>query len=196
MSVTVLEVSECADIDFNKKEILRYMGCKASTREIDELIDKCIDECREAFRYRAVFCTVPVVTDGSTVTMGNIRTESRDLGKVIANCRSCVIFGATVGLEIDRLILKYGHLSPSKAVVFQAIGAERIETLCDTLCKRLEGIYGKLCPRFSAGYGDLSLELQKDIFSLLDCQKHIGLTLNDTKLMSPAKSVTAVVGIL
>ena len=40
---------------------------------------------------------------------------------------------ATVGIGIDRIIAKYGALSPSKALIFQAIGAERIESLCDTL---------------------------------------------------------------
>ena len=52
-----------------------------------------------------------------------------------------------------------------------------------------------LRPRFSAGYGDLSLSVQKDIFSVLDCARKIGLTLNDSLIMSPSKSVTAVVGI-
>ncbi len=50
-------------------------------------------------------------------------------------------------------------------------------------------------PRFSPGYGDLTLLAQKDIFAVLDCGKRIGLTLNDSLLMSPSKSVTAFVGI-
>ena len=36
---------------------------------------------------------------------------------------------------------------------------------------------------------------QKDIFKILDCSKKIGLTLTDSLLMSPTKSVTAIVGI-
>ena len=50
-------------------------------------------------------------------------------------------------------------------------------------------------PRFSAGYGDLDVSFQKEIFGVLDCHKKIGLTLNDSMLMSPTKSVTAIVGI-
>ena len=49
-------------------------------------------------------------------------------------------------------------------------------------------------PRFSPGYGDVSLEVQKDFFRLLPCQR-IGLTLMDTLIMSPEKSVTAFIGI-
>jgi 5-methyltetrahydrofolate--homocysteine methyltransferase len=52
-----------------------------------------------------------------------------------------------------------------------------------------------LRPRFSAGYGDLPLEYQKKIFDLLDPHTQIGLTLNDSYLMSPSKSVTALIGV-
>ena len=50
-------------------------------------------------------------------------------------------------------------------------------------------------PRFSAGYGDFELSAQTEIFHALDCQRKIGLTLNDSLLMSPSKSVTAIIGI-
>ena len=49
-------------------------------------------------------------------------------------------------------------------------------------------------PRFSPGYGDLSLEVQKEIFSLLDCPRKIGVSLGDSLLMTPSKSVTAIIG--
>ena len=81
----------------------------------------------------------------------------------------------------------------------QAIGAERIEALCDAFCDKLKaeksekGLF--LRPRFSAGYGDLSIELQRDIMRALDCGRKIGVTLNESLLMSPSKSVTAIVGI-
>ena len=50
-------------------------------------------------------------------------------------------------------------------------------------------------PRFSPGYGDVPLEIQKDIVMLLDCAKRIGVSLNDSLLMSPSKSVTAFIGL-
>lgn len=110
-----------------------------------------------------------------------------------------IIFAATIGVGVDRLISKYSRLSPTKALCFQAIGAERVEALCDEFCNKmkteLEKDGEKVKPRFSPGYGDLPLETQKMIFSLLDCPKRIGVTLGDTLLMSPSKSVTAFVGI-
>ena len=105
------------------------------------------------------------------------------------------MFCATIGLDIDRLIAKYGVVSPAKALVFQAIGAERIESLCELFCEEMGAEYGNLKPRFSPGYGDLDLAFQSAIFGALECPKKIGVTLTDTLLMTPSKSVTAVMGI-
>ena len=110
-----------------------------------------------------------------------------------------VLFGATVGLELDRLIARHSRLQPVKALTFQAIGAERVEALCDAFCADIrrqvqeQGCCTKM--RFSPGYGDVPLTLQRDIFRVLDCARQIGLTLNGSLLMTPSKSVTAIVGI-
>ena len=94
---------------------------------------------------------------------------------------------------------KYNAISPAKAFMLQAIGAERIEALCDIfeqdIKQELTNNGYTVKPRFSAGYGDIPLELQRDIVSVLDCQRKIGITLNESLVMSPSKSVTAIIGI-
>lgn len=185
--------------EIERREILRYMGCKAGDSQIDGLLDSCIYESSNALSYKVVYTEVPISGDGDGIRLGEIMTASRDLQKCLSGCDKAVIFAATVGLGIDRLINKYGRINPSRAVCFQAIGAERIEALCDAFCKDIAQKYAesgrKIRPRFSPGYGDLPLELQKDIFRILDCGKRLGLTLNESLLMSPTKSVTAIVGI-
>jgi cobalamin-dependent methionine synthase I len=52
-----------------------------------------------------------------------------------------------------------------------------------------------LRPRFSPGYGDLSLSVQSDLLNVLDARRNIGLTLSDSLMMIPQKSVTAIVGL-
>ena len=98
-------------------------------------------------------------------------------------------------MGIDRLITKYTTVSPVKSLVFQGIGAERIEALCDAFCRYIEKEYSKTKPRFSPGYGDLDLSFQREIFEVLQCSKKIGVTLNGSLLMSPTKSVTAIIGV-
>ena len=81
----------------------------------------------------------------------------------------------------------------------QAAAAAVIEAFCDEENEQLrkeaaaEELY--LRPRFSPGYGDLSLGCQRDFLNLLKAQKNIGLTVTDSGLMVPVKSVTAIIGI-
>lgn len=180
---------------FDKKEILRYAGTKESTPEITELIESCIEEAKDKLTYKVCYGHFPVSVKGNMADLSFMKTESESLAKNLASCKNIVLFGATVGIEIDRLISRYGRISPSRALVFQAIGAERIESLCDEFTKFIQREYGATFPRFSPGYGDFRLEVQKDFFRVLEPGKRIGLTLNESMLMTPTKSVTAIIGI-
>ena len=179
-----------------EKEILRYAGCKECDEEIRKLLDECLIIVKNKLTYKVCYIELPTHIEGAICDFGALKTESKMLAENLRNCNKTIIFAATVGVELDRLIAKYGRISPSKAVMLQAMGAERIEALCDTFCNDLKNDNSTpLRPRFSPGYGDLPLSVQKQIFSLLDCEKRIGLTLNDSLLMSPTKSVTAFVGL-
>ena len=73
------------------------------------------------------------------------------------------------------------------------------EVWCDRINERIrleadrDGLYTR--PRFSPGYGDLPLDLQKDISRILNMPKEIGVSLTQTLLMTPSKSVTALIGL-
>ena len=181
---------------FENKEILRYASCFQDDSRINSLLDDCLKELRDKLVYKVCYCELPLMIDKDCCSFGAFALQSQDLAKNLHGCQSVILMAATVGIAIDRLIARYGRISPAKALMFQAIGAERIEALCDTFCTDISCELGiNLRPRFSPGYGDLSLAAQKDIFSVLDCSKKIGLSLNDSLLMSPGKSVTAFAGI-
>lgn len=183
----------------SRREVLRYAGCKAETEEISLLADKCCEETEGRLSYRVCYDIYDLRRDGDTLSFANINTQSDTLKTAFNGCGGVLVFGATVGAEMDRLILKYSHLEPSKALIMQALGAERIESLCDAFCRETAQELtrqGKtLLPRVSPGYGDIPLTMQKELFALLDCPRKIGLTLSEHLIMSPSKSVTALAGI-
>ena len=82
-----------------------------------------------------------------------------------------------------------------RSLALQGIGAERIEALCDEFCLDVGNSMGKVRPRFSPGYGDFDISFQTKIFEVLQCGKKIGVTLNESLLITPTKSVTAIIGI-
>ena len=180
--------------EFNIKEILRYSGTR-NMEGLEELLEDALSQVKEVLTYKVCYGKFPISIKDSEVILPSLRIKSKGLAKNLSGCGEILIFGATVGVGIDRLIAKYGSISPVKSLIFQGIGAERIEALCDAFCEDMEKEYGKIKPRFSPGYGDFDISYQKEIFGLLDCQRKIGLTLNDSLLMSPSKSVTAIVGI-
>ena len=178
------------------REILRYASAVQGELGIDILIDSCLSEAQDILEYKVCFCELECHVKDGVCDFGHFSLNSADLAKNLASSRSVILFGATVGVGLDRLINKYSSISPSRALIMQAIGAERIEALCDAFCKELEEERKiSLRPRFSAGYGDLPLDAQKQIFDTLCPQKNIGLFLNASQSMSPSKSVTAFAGI-
>lgn len=180
----------------NQKEILRYANGNGDENTL-KLLTECINEVEDQLTYKVCFCEISVTTNDDICDFGTFSVKSQNLVTNLNGCKKVIIMGATVGIALDRLIAKYSRLSPSKALLLQAFGTERIEALCDIFCndiKKASKITIK--PRFSAGYGDLPLDTQKQIFALLNLPKNIGLTLNDSMLMSPTKSVTAFIGIL
>ena len=189
-----VNVREYEAPEVNKREIHRYAGERAATNALSALIDECLAEILPRLVYKVAFCEAEVKISGQTVDLGFGKIESRALTKNLSGCTRAIVFAATVGLAPDRLVARNLVVSPTKALVFDAIGSERIEELCDVFCA--DAAKGRnLRPRFSAGYGDFSIDAQKDIFRLLDCPKNIGLSLTENLLMTPTKSVTAIVGI-
>lgn len=194
--MNTVTVKSYTEPPFSEKEILRYAGVREADEAIYSLLSSCINEARGALSYKVCYCETDVNSDDRKCDFGFFTAGSKSLAKNLKGCHKAIIFAATVGIGIDRLIAKYSRISPSRALMLQAIGAERIEALCDAFCYDIEKEKGtKLRPRFSAGYGDAPLDLQKDIFRILNAPKNIGISLGDSMLMSPTKSVTAFIGI-
>lgn len=180
-------------------EVLRYAACRQATEEVEALAKAAVEEAKDAIRMQVCWLETPLQVEGERIDLGFLQAHTPTLANHLRGCEKAVVFGATVGLELDRRIARCGRLSPAKGLMLQAFGAERVEALCDAFCAdlaaeyALQGLHTRT--RFSPGYGDLPLEHQKEIFAALQCGKHIGLYLNDSCLMSPVKSVTAIVGL-
>ena len=182
-----------------REEILRYAGAREVTPELSALLETAIVEAEGCLSYKVCWQKLPVSPEENGMDLTFAKTASGSLRRHLDGCSHIILFGATVGIGLDRLIARYGKTAPAKALLLQAIGAERIEALCNAFSQKIkhdiaiEGLH--TTARFSPGYGDLPLELQREIFRTLNCSGRIGLTLNDSLMMSPSKSVTAIIGI-
>lgn len=191
-----------ADFPINEREIWRYSGYlgipKADDGALREELEQVKELLKNAFSYKVCYRRMSVSWD-DLMPILPFKSESKALARCLEGSDEIVMFAATIGLDIDRYIARYEKLSPVKALLMQAYGAERVEALCDAFCDEIKAEVLKenktITPRFSPGYGDLPLETQKEFFRVLDCSRQIGISLGNTLLMTPSKSVTAIFGI-
>ena len=180
----------------DREAVLKYAGCKEPDEPTLKLLEECIDEVATYFVYRVAFFESTLEISDGIIDLGFAKTESALLKKTFAGCDRYIVFAATVGLGIDRHVTRYSKTEPSRSLMFQALGTERIESLCKSFTKDIrKELNIKTTRRVSPGYGDISLDLQPKILRALDATRLMGLTLNDSLLMLPTKSVTAFMGI-
>ena len=184
------------------KEVARYLGYSRTVspdQDVSGLMEKAADEMAAIMKPQAVF-EVFDLTVGleSELSFADVSLHSRDLSRNLAGCSKVALLAATLGPQVDALIRRHSSTDPVYASILQATGPMYIEELVDLVNEEIKKIAAsqglKTKPRYSPGYGDVSLEVQKDFFRLLPCTR-IGLTLMDTLIMAPEKSVTAFVGL-
>ena len=175
-------------------EVCRYLGCRGATPDAQTLA--LIDRASAPLSggsYRVCYTVLPLRKEGDAVDLGGCLTlRSASLARHLQGCDRAVLFCATLGADFDRRLLA-ARLRPALAVVQDAVGTAAIEQLCDRFCAQLPQPQR---PRFSPGYGDLPLETQRPLLALLDAARLLGVGLTDALLMTPTKSVTALVGLL
>ena len=190
-----LEVRRPALPEISRENVMRYLGVKSEYDGFGELYERAVSlisgRLSGSVVYRVFDCTV----EGDTVKTESFTVSSKSLAMRLRDCDRVIIAAATVGREVDIIMAKYMHSEPSIALAVGAVGTERIEAVMDSLEREISEKFGKLAPRFSPGYGDLPLDFQRSVFSILTPEKYIGLTLNGSMLMTPSKSVSAVIGI-
>lgn len=196
MSATFL-FPDSKDFSPDMKETARYLGYRKAVGpdvNVSALMEKAAQEMQAVMKPQAVF----EIYDLSGLSFADVTLHSKDLGTNLEGCTKVALLAATIGPQVDALIRRNSSLDPVYASILQATGAMFIEEVVDLVNQEIKKIAAsqglKTKPRYSPGFGDVPLEVQKDFFRLLPCTR-IGLTLMDTLIMAPEKSVTAFVGL-
>lgn len=184
---------------FRKEEALRYLGGRAGkSTEAGVLLDKAYLRLLRQVTPREVHAVVSCRVGDRDVELENGPTfHSRRLAEHLAGCDRVIIFAATLGSGVDRTTRALLVCSVAEGAAAQAVGAALMEGYCDELTEQYRQDFPGcvFLSRFSPGYGDWALTDQRKIFTLLECEKKIGLTLTEGMMMAPTKSVTAIIGI-
>ena len=180
-------------------EIARYMrmGRSVPDGELASRVLKLRDEANAVIRPARIWRRFAI--SGGAISSGTSRLAIEGtLARHIAGCSSAFLVCGTIGAAFDAFHRRVSISSGLDALIVQAIGAALIEKVMDETedAIRRELSNGEsLAPRYSPGYGTFPLAAQRTLLELLDAPLKIGVSLTDTLLMVPSKSVSAIIGV-
>ena len=189
-------------ISANKSEALRYLRYKSNIvdDETTKLLEESIAELKEISNLQYVYKIFDIIKENDNIFFKDsmINIKSKDLRDLFKHSDKSAIMAATLGFEVEKKIKYYSLTNLSKAVVFDACAASYIEALCDFAEAEIKKLAFKdgcnITFRYSPGYGDVSISHQASILAALNTQKLIGLSVSDSSILIPRKSVTAFIG--
>lgn len=193
----------------DRDEMLRYLGHTGQEIDADLAcrIERIARDVEAQGRARGIFATFPV--DASTLddegracirlTGTVVVLRGRDIYHHLKDARWCTVLACTLGMDNERRLRVLGAQSPLDAAIYDAASSALIEAAVgrlDSMVQDAASAAGLSCNwRFSCGYGDCPLEAQGRLLASLDAARRIGITVTPADLMTPSKSVSAMIGV-
>jgi len=177
------------------KQAARYFGVRGEPDEATRaLLEKCAGPLLSAATPRAVW----LEADVDSLTEAGI-LEGKDVYRHLEGCTHALLLAVTVGPGVDAQIRRAGVGDIAASVASDAVGSVLAEQAADAAEAELrqwaarEGKY--LTGRYSPGYGDWPLAVQPKVGAALDTARRAGICVLNTNLMTPRKSITALLGV-
>ena len=174
-----------------KENALKYLGYLDnqvdSNTEI--LLNECLKELEQVtpkFMYQIYTLTHHPLT----IKELNLTINYPDLIDLFDSCDRIVIIACTLGLQLDQQLRYYSKINLTKMTVMDALASSYIEIKCDEYEAKQN--FGKRTFRFCPGYGNVPLELNKNLANALNCSKH---TVQESNLLLPQKSMIGLIGL-
>lgn len=180
-------------------DAIRYMGAGKGNDEIRHMTEEIAAELEKTIRPKHTWRAFRTERreDGVFLVEAGETLIGKLAKNMLAECESAVLLVCTLGAEFDAMRRAWEARDMARAVVLDACGSAWVEAGCDAAEEEIAGRFPDLyrTDRFSAGYGDLPLEAQDWVLQALDAPRRLGVTANASHLLTPDKSVTAVIGL-
>ena len=186
-----LEVPESIDL----RQAARYLGAPGEPGSGTlALLKRCAPPLLHAAMPKAVWRTADTAAwDEAGILQG------ADIRRHLTECPQAILLAVTLGPMVDSQIRRSAVGDVAAGAAADALASALAEQSADQaealLRQRVtaEGRY--LTCRYSPGYGDWPVTVQPQAAELLDAGRQIGLYVTDTALLTPRKSVTALLGV-
>jgi hypothetical protein len=193
------------ELDIGNEDIWRLMGFDDGDipEPFPELIEFALNEvppiCNIKGGYKVFNSEDSHVGDTTITICEHIFNPSKIITTQFKNASSLALFICTAGSEISQLSKEISQNGdPLLSYVFDVIGSVTVEKATDKIQESLETECKKsglnISDRFSPGYCDWSVSEQQMLFALMP-ESFCGVSLSESSLMSPIKSVSGIIAI-
>lgn len=178
-------------MDVSITEALRYLGVSAPDAALLARMTALTQELQSRITPRFIWRAAGMEDLRAMGVM-----DSALAARMLRGCRQAAVLICTLGAEFDLWVQQEQRRDMARAAMLDALGSAYAEAGCDAAEDAIRGRFPgmHLTDRFSPGYGDLPLALQPCLADFAGARR-IGVTVTDSLLMHPQKSVTAIVGI-
>ncbi len=158
----------------------------------DETIKNCTERILNTCKPRYCYVKTSVLANDKGCIFDFMTAESLSIRKALSGCGSAYVVAVTLGIETDRLITSLAVTSKAQSFIADAVAS----ALAESAVQHVTNLLGEnLAMRFSPGYGDFVLSYQQKILDYLKADKLLGIKLSSTYIMTPRKTVTALIGV-
>ncbi|HSH19736.1 MAG TPA: vitamin B12 dependent-methionine synthase activation domain-containing protein [Draconibacterium sp.] len=193
------------DLGVEKNDLAVLMGFEeeAIPEPFPKLIEQALNHAPSICNIRGgykVFESNGLNTAKQTIKIGKYNfNPSKIVTTQFKNASSFALFICTAGSEISEYTKKLSSKGdPLLGYVFDVVGSVTVEKATDKIQKSLEEECQQaglgISDRFSPGYCEWSVSEQQMLFALMP-ENFCGVTLSESSLMSPIKSVSGIVAI-
>jgi len=161
----------------------------------DAEIDALEKELKEVLQVGMCAARMPILkNENGYIELPAFSVKSTALSKSLADCREVYLMAVTLGMRAERWLHRLSVLSPAKHFAADALASAYAEEAAE-YANRALAVDHTLARRFSPGYGDLPLSIQPQMISATNANKYLHISVNESLLMIPQKSITAIIGI-
>lgn len=193
-------------MNYNKAEFdetLRMLGVRGvPDPELAALTGDVLEECHRLAKVRYIygFFDLEPTPDRLLLKGCKLTLDGKDICAHLKGCQSCALMAVTVGAAVDTAIARYQKSDMTRAVILDAaagVVADAAADLCEEEIRKVVAAQNlTLTTRFSPGYGDFPIECQRLFLDTLSCGTRLGLTVTQSSMLLPTKSITAILGTL
>lgn len=192
--------------EINEERVLRELRIPRikTLKEMEEqnvarFIKGAIDLAYTLIEGNGCYVTFPLMRDEKRVWLkeGLEIFDAPSIQKLLKTCDYVTLLLATIGPSLENKVDLIKVEDPSGAYYLETVGGWMADYMTDKVDSFVEAEVKKWgynrTMRYSPGYGDWHLDVQTRILSLLHAEK-LGVSLTESYIMQPRKSVTAAVG--